>query len=114
PTPKAAPTDSIPQPVAPAARIKQSPGPAQPVISFALITPQVPDTTLRGAVVGTYSVKMSDGSPFTGTVRFGAPYYDAGGVFALSGNKIIVNPNGPGLGRNKTTVIMQITLEAIP
>jgi hypothetical protein len=57
---------------------------------------------------------MSDGSPFTGTVRFGPPHYDGKGVFALSGNNIIINPHGPELGHSKTTVIDHITLEAIP
>jgi len=79
------------------------------------VTPHVPDTTPRGATVATYSVMMSNGSAFTGTVRFGPPYYDANGVFALSGNnKIIVNPGGPGLGPNRTTMTDHITLEAIP
>jgi hypothetical protein len=55
---------------------------------------------------------MSDGSPFTGTVGFGAPNYDAGGIFAISGNNIIVNPTGPGVGPNTTTLTDQITLEA--
>jgi hypothetical protein len=77
-------------------------------------TPHVPDKTPLGGVVATFSVKMSDGSPFTGTVRFGAPYYDGKGVFALSGYNIIVKPSGPGLGPNKTTITDHITLEAIP
>lgn len=76
--------------------------------------PKVPDTLPRGAVVATYSVGMSDNSPFAGTVRFAAPYYDSNGKFALDGNKIIVNPNGSGIGPNKTTIIDRITLEAIP
>jgi hypothetical protein len=89
-------------------------GPPQPVITVTPNTPKVPDTTLLGAVVATYSVTMSDGSPFHGTVGFGAPHYDGRGVFALSGNHIIVNPSGPGLGPNKTTITDHITLEAIP
>jgi hypothetical protein len=99
---------------APAARVRAPPGPAQPVIIVAPVTPHMPDTSSRGAVVATYSVTMSDGSPFTGIVRFGAPYYDGGGVFALSDNKIIVNPDGPGVGPNRTTVTKHVTLEAIP
>lgn len=90
------------------------PPPPQPVITVTPSTPEVPDTTSRGAVVATFSVAMSDGSPFTGKVGFGAPYYDAGGIFALSGNRIIVNPNGPGLGPNMTTITDHITLETIP
>jgi hypothetical protein len=46
-------------------------------------------------------------------VRFAAPNYDDGGIFALSGNNIIVNPTGPGLGQNATTITDHITLEAI-
>jgi hypothetical protein len=88
--------------------------PPEPVITVVPTTPKVPDNTPRGAAVATYSVTMSDGSPFTGTVRFGAPYYDGKGAFALSGKNIIVNPNGPGLGTNKTTITNHITLEAIP
>jgi hypothetical protein len=90
------------------------PPPVQPVITVTPNTPVVPDTTPLGSVVATYSVVMSDGTPFTGTVRFGAPYYDAGGIFALSRNTIIVNPDGPGVGPNITTVTDHITLEAIP
>jgi len=89
-------------------------GAAQAVITVTPTTPELPDTTPVGTVVATYTVKMSDGSPFTGTVGFGAPYYDAGGIFALSGNRIIVNPGGPGLGPNMTTVTDHITLEALP
>jgi len=114
PAPNAAPTGSILNRAAPAARGQAAPALRQPVIVVAPVTPHIPDTSSRGAVVATYSVTMGDGSPFTGTVRFGAPYYDGGGVFALSDNKIIVNPDGPGVGPNRTTVTKHITLEAIP
>jgi hypothetical protein len=84
------------------------------VITVTPSTPTVPDTTPLGAVVAAFSVVMSDGSPFTGTVGFGAPYYDAGGIFALAGRNIIVNPSGPGVGPNMTTITDHITLVAIP
>ena len=112
--PNAPPKSSPMSRAAPAARVRAPPGPAQPMIVVAPVTPHMPDTSSRGAVVATYSVTMSDGSPFTGTVRFGAPYYDGGGVFALSDNKIIVKPDGPGVGPNRTTVTKHVTLEAIP
>jgi hypothetical protein len=112
--PKPAPLPPIPHRAVPVARSAAPPGPPRPVITVAPVTPHVPDRTPRGATVATYSVMMSDGSPFTGTVRFGPPYYDGNGVFALSANKIIVNPGGPGLGPNKTTITNHITLEAIP
>jgi hypothetical protein len=77
-------------------------------------TPRVPDTATGGTVVASYSVRMSDNSPFTGTVRFGPPYYDNNGRFALRDNNIIINPNGPGIGPNRGTITDHITLEAIP
>lgn len=64
-------------------------------------------------MVASFAVTMSDGSSFTGTVGFGAPNFDAGGIFAISENNIIVNPSGPGVGPNTTTLTDLITLEAI-
>jgi len=76
----------------------------------------VPDTIPVGAVVATYTVTMSDGSPFLGTIGFGPPNFDAGGIFALTGSpgsgNIVVNPNGPGIGPNPSTVTDRITLMA--
>ena len=92
----------------------QSPAGPQPVIAVTPNAPSVPDSTPRGAIVATYSVRMSDNSPFTGTIQFGPPYYDNKGKFALRGNAIIVNPNGPGIGPNRATIMEHITLEAIP
>jgi hypothetical protein len=88
-------------------------GPSRPVIEVRPGTPRLPDTAPRGTAVAYYSVRMSDGSPFAGIVRFGPPHYDDNGRFALEGNSIVVNPNGPGIGPNKTTVTNHITLEAI-
>ena len=86
----------------------------RPVITVVPHVPSVPDTTPRGTVVATYSVKMSDNSPFAGTVRFGPPYFDYNRRFALRDDNIIVNPDGPGLGPNKKTITGHVTLEAIP
>ena len=76
----------------------------------------MPDTTPKGAVVATYTVAMSDGSPFVGTIGFGPPNFDAGGIFSLMGaptsGNIIVNPTGPGIGPNLGTITDQITLVA--
>jgi hypothetical protein len=90
------------------------PAAPQAVITVMPTTPELPDTTPLGAVVATYAVAMSDGSAFTGTVGFGAPFYDAGGIFALSGNNIVINPAGPGVGPNMSTITDHITLEALP
>jgi hypothetical protein len=76
----------------------------------------MPDTTPVGAVVATYTVTMSDGSPFVGAIGFGPPNFDAGGIFSLTGSltsgNIIVNPSGPGIGPNSGTIIDHITLIA--
>ncbi len=95
------------------------PPPAPPpaaVITVTPNTPQVPDTTSVGAVVATYTVTMSDGSPFVGTIGFGPPNFDAGRIFALMGSptsgNIIVNPSGPGVGPNLGTITDHITLMA--
>ena len=89
-------------------------GPLRPVIEILPNIPKVPDTAPGGTVVARYSVRMSDNSRFTGTVKFGPPYYDSDGRFALVDNNIIVNPKGPGIGPNKATITDHITLEAIP
>jgi hypothetical protein len=101
----------------PAVRVTVPPrlpaGPPRPVIEVRPNTPRVQDTAPGGTIVARYSVRMSDNSPFTGTVRFGPPYYDDNGRFALVENNIIVNPNGPGIGPNEATITDHITLEAI-
>jgi hypothetical protein len=85
-------------------------------ISF-ILTPPAPvisDDTPIGTTVMTIAI-VTDGAPFAGQIRFGAPNYDAGGAFALSGDhanrppeRVIVN--GP-LANNTTK---KITLEAVP
>jgi hypothetical protein len=103
-----------PPPVRVAAPPRLPAGPLRPVIEVRPNTPSVRDTAPGGTVVARYSVRMSDNSPFTGTVRFGPPHYDDNGKFALAGSNIIVNPDGPGIGPNQTTMTDHITLEAIP
>jgi hypothetical protein len=103
-----------PPPVRVAAPPRLPAGPLRPVIEVRPNTPRVRDTAPGGTVVARYSVRMSDNSPFTGTVRFGPPHYDDNGKFALAGSNIIVNPDGPGIGPNGATMTDHITLEAIP
>lgn len=85
---------------------------AQTVITVTPNNATIPDTTPLGASIATFTVTMSDGSPFAGTVGFAAPYNNAGGIFAISGNNIIIGPSGPGVGPNTITLTDQITLEA--
>jgi hypothetical protein len=70
-----------------------------PVLNIALspANPTIPSTTPLGAVVATVSVTWSNGAPFAGTLSFGSPNSNGGGVYALSGNNLIINPSGPGV-----------------
>jgi hypothetical protein len=72
----------------------------------------IPDTTPVGTVLATFAVVMSDGSPFIGTVAFGAPYFDDGGIFSISGSSIEINPSGPGIANTNITTVDQFTLVA--
>ncbi len=88
--------------------------PTTSTITIAPSSPVISSATPLGATVGMISVVNSDGSPFAGRIFFTAPHYDAGGVFALLGNMIIVNPSGPGVGDITGTVTDFITLDATP
>jgi hypothetical protein len=90
------------------------------VITVAPFMTEITDTTPLGTTVAMVVVTMSDGSPFTGTIGFGSPYYNAGGIFSLS--PLTYNPNGsatgtifvsgPGVGSNMATITDYITLVA--
>jgi hypothetical protein len=61
--------------------------------------PTIPSTIPMGATVANITALWSDGSPFTGTLSFGAPNFSDGGVYALDrNNNLIINPLGPGVG----------------
>ncbi len=73
-----------------------------PIIVVAPTMPTIPNTTALGATVATITVTLSNGGTFTGTMSFGPPYFDDGGIYAISGSSspflLIVNPSGPGVG----------------
>jgi hypothetical protein len=66
-------------------------------LSFSPATPVIASNAAGGTVVTTITARWSDGTQFNGSLSFGAPYSNAQGVFAISGNDVIVNPTGPGL-----------------
>jgi len=74
------------------------------VLNFSPEQPSIPSTAPSGTIVATITASWSDGSPFTGTLSFGAPYSNDHATFALSGNNLIVNPSGPGLSADGNTV----------
>jgi hypothetical protein len=75
---------------------------AFPIITVTPTMPTIPNTVSTGSTVAIITVTMSDGSTFTGTVAFGSPYFDDGGIYAISGSSspflLIVDPDGPGVG----------------
>jgi hypothetical protein len=63
--------------------------------------PSIPSTMPLGATVATVATitaSWRNGQPFTGTIGFGPPSSNAGGVFAIGGNSLIINPSGPDVG----------------
>jgi len=66
-------------------------------ISFNPPNPSVAASAPGGTVVTAIGTAWSDGSTFSGTLAFGSPHSDDGGVFAISGSNLIINPSGPGL-----------------
>jgi hypothetical protein len=78
-------------------------------LSFNPPNPTIASNAPAGTVVATVTASWSDGSPFTGTLSFGAPNSNDGGTFAISGNQLVVNSAGPGLsGDGATTQLVTI------
>jgi hypothetical protein len=63
----------------------------------------------QATIVATWS----DGHPFTGTLGFGPPNFDAGGTFSIIGNGLLINPTGPGVSADGG-LVKQITIVATP
>jgi Domain of unknown function (DUF4082) len=80
-------------------------------LSFEPPNPSIPSTTPKGATVAAIVPSWSNGQPFTGALSFGSPDSDAGGVFAISGNSLIISPSGPGVSGAGGTV-EQVTIVA--
>jgi hypothetical protein len=75
------------------------------VLKFNPPNPSISATAPLGSVVATITPTWSDGSPFTGTLSFAQPYSNDQGIFAISGNNLIVkNPSGPGLSADANMV----------
>ena len=74
--------------------------------------PSIGSNAPVGTVVATITASWSDGSPFTGTLSFAPPYSNDQGIFAISGNNLIVNPSGTGLSAAANTV-QNVTIVAM-
>jgi Domain of unknown function (DUF4082) len=74
------------------------------VLNINPAAPSISSTAPLGSVVATINPTWSNGSAFTGTLSFAQPYSNDNGIFAISGNNLIVNPSGPGLSADANTV----------
>ena len=52
--------------------------------------------------------QLEQGQPFAGALAFGPPSSKAGGVFAIGGSSLIINPSGSGVGGT----VEQVTIVA--
>jgi hypothetical protein len=50
----------------------------------------IPDDTLSGTAVASIVVTLTPSGAFTGSLSFGSPYGNDGGLFALSGSDIVL------------------------
>jgi hypothetical protein len=60
-----------------------------------------------GTVVTTLVPSWSNGLPFTGTLSFASPYSTDGGLFALSGNNVVVSGSLAALGGTTQEITVQ-------
>ena len=79
------------------------------MMSFSPASPSIQNTSPGGTVVATVNVTWSNGNQFTGKLSLAS---NDGGVFALSGNQVIVNPSGSGVSGDGGTT-QTITVQAV-
>ena len=80
--------------------------PATPTVTLGSPAPTVPNTTPVGTPLSTIAVTMSDGSKFSGTLSFGAPYSNDGGICAISGSNLTLGAPFPsGNSTQQCTVV---------
>jgi hypothetical protein len=70
-------------------------------------TPTVSADAAVGTVVTTLTASWSNGAPFTGTLSFVSPNNNDGGLFALSGNNVVVNGSLATLGSTTQEITVQ-------
>lgn len=58
-------------------------------ITFVPANPALLDNAIVGTLAATVNVNMSGGSPFTGNLIFGNPFFNDGGLFGISGSNIV-------------------------
>ncbi len=76
------------------------------IISFSPASPSILDNVTVGTSISDVTVTWSDGSPFTGTLSFGAPDNNDGGICALVGTEINLGAAlPPGSSTQNCTIV---------
>jgi len=60
-----------------------------------VVSPQWPDTTPAGTAIATITVTLTPSGTFTGSLGFGSPYGNDGGLFAISGSDLVLAASLP-------------------
>jgi hypothetical protein len=76
------------------------------LLTFSPALPVVSDTAEVGTVLATIVVRVSDGTPFTGSLGFGRPDYNDHGICAIEGRTVIL---GKVLPLGASTQVCTIT-----
>jgi hypothetical protein len=82
---------------------------ATPMLSLAdnPTNPSLMSSAAVGTVVTTLSANWSNGAKFTGNYSFATPYNNDGGLFALSGNQVVINGSLASLGSTTQNVSVE-------
>ncbi len=79
-----------------------------PVITITPPMPSWPDSTPAGTVIAQIAVTLNPPGTFTGTVTFGSPYGNDGGLFAISGSDIVL-ATAPPVGNSTQWITIMAT-----
>jgi hypothetical protein len=72
-------------------------GPPALTLSVVPTDPTIMETAPLGTQVASLTAGWSNGRPFKGASVFVPPYADDNKTFAISGDRLILNPAGPGV-----------------
>jgi hypothetical protein len=81
-----------------------APPPPTLTISFTPPAPNLPNNSPAGTQIAQVKVTRSDNQPFTGAIAFGPPNGNDVGLFALSGNTIVLTAASPANSTQNLTI----------
>jgi hypothetical protein len=86
-------------------------GPPRLTLTVEPPMPAILETAPLGTEVATLTAGWSNGRPFKGTFSFVPPYADDNKTFAISGDRLVLNPAGPGVNGDAGSV-HHVTVQA--